>query len=253
MIFMKKKKFFEVEFVVLVVALSVILVIMSRCIPDGTTRLNIGKSHVGEKAIALTFDDGPSGHTEMLLDGLNQYNAKATFFVIGSKAEKNPDLVMRAADEGHLIGNHTYSHPRLTLESPAKAKEDIGKCSEVIKSITGSKPFFVRVPYGDVTAYQLKYLDTFFVSWSDNIFDWDEDSEQVIYERIMKKAEDGAIMLLHDTNEVTVKAVLRAIPDLQAQGYEFVRVDDLLTRDGDKLAKGIQYRKCENDKSPVAY
>lgn len=249
----KKNKFFEFEFVILVVVLSVVLVLMSRWIPDGTTRLNIGKSHVGEKAIALTFDDGPSGYTEMLLDGLSEYNAKATFFVIGSKAEKKPDIVMRASDEGHLIGNHTYSHPRLTLKSPEKAKEDIDKSSEVIKSITGSKPFFVRVPYGDVTAYQLKYFNSFFVGWSDNIFDWDEKSEDVIYERIMKKAEDGAIILLHDTNEVTVKAVLRAIPELQAQGYEFVRVDDLLTRNGDKLAKGIQYRKCKNGKSPIAY
>lgn len=249
----KKNNFFEIEFVVLVAVLSVILIIMSRCIPDGTTRLNIGKSHVGEKAIALTFDDGPGGYTEMLLDGLAEYNAKATFFVIGSKAEKKPEIVMRASDEGHLIGNHTYSHPRLTLKSPAKAKEDIDKASEVISAITGGKPFFVRAPYGDITAYQLKYMDAFFVSWSDNMFDWDEESEDVIYERIMKKADDGAIILLHDTNKATVKAVLRAIPELQAQGYEFVRVDDLLTRNGDKLAKGIQYRKCKDSKSPIAY
>lgn len=249
----KKKKRIDIEFIVVVAVLSILLVIMSRSIPDGTTRLNLGKSHIGEKAIALTFDDGPGGYTEMLLDGLSENNAKATFFVIGSRAEKNPDIVMRAADEGHLIGNHTYSHPRLTFKSPAEAKDDVDKCSEVIKSIIGTKPFFLRVPYGDVTAYQLKYLNTFFVNWSDNTFDWDEKSEDVIYERIMKKAEDGAIILLHDTNEATVKAVLKAIPELQAEGYEFVRVDDLLTRNGNKLAKGIQYRKCKNDSPPVAY
>ncbi len=248
-----KKRLIDREFVVLVVALVFILTVMSRCIPDGTTRLNIGKSDVGEKAIALTFDDGPGGHTEKLLDGLSEYNAKVTFFVIGSKVEKNPEIVMRAYDEGHLIGNHTYSHPRLTLKSTADAKEDISKCSEVIKSVTGSKPFFVRAPYGDVNAYQLKKLNSFFVSWSVNTYDWDEISEDKIYNRIMKNADDGEIILLHDTNEATVNAVLRAIPELQEQGYEFVRVDDLLTRNGEKIAKGIPYKKCKFEKSPVAF
>ena len=99
----------------------------------------------------------------------------------------------------------------------------------------------------------MKYLDAFFVSWSVNGYDWDEESEDEIYNRIMNKAKDGAIILLHDTNEVTVNAVLRAIPELQAQGYEFVRVDDLLTRNGDKLAKGIPYKWCKHEKRPVAF
>ncbi len=249
----KKKRIIDREFVVLVVAFVFILTAMSRCIPDGTARLSLGHSNVGEKAIALTFDDGPSGYTEKLLDGLSEYDAKVTFFVIGSKAEKNPETVQRAFDEGHLIGNHTYTHPRLTLKSVDGAKEEITQCFDVIKNITGVKPFFVRAPYGDVSAYQLKKLNTFFISWSANIYDWDEDSEDEIYERIMKKADDGEIILLHDTNEATVNAVLRAIPELQEQGYEFVRVDDLLTRNGDKLAKGIPYRKCEFEKSPFAF
>lgn len=250
---MKKKRIIDREFVFLTVTLVVILTVLSRCIPDGTTRLNVGKSNVGEKAIALTFDDGPGGYTEKLLDGLNEYDAKVTFFVIGSKAEKKPEIVMRAYDEGHLIGNHTYTHPRLTFKSVSEGKDEISKCSEIIKSITGSTPFFVRAPYGDVSAYQLKAFDSFFVSWSDNIYDWDEDSEDKIYNRIMKRADDGAIILLHDTNEATVNAVLRAIPELQEQGYDFVRVDDLLTRNGDKLAKGIPYRSCGFEKSPVAF
>ncbi len=249
----KKKRIIDREFVFIVVSIVLCLIILSRCIPDGTMRLDIGESHIGEKAIALTFDDGPSGYTEKLLDGLSEYDAKVTFFVIGSKAEKKPEIVKRAFDEGHLIGNHTYSHPRLTLKSVSDAKEEISKSSEVIKSITGVKPFFVRAPYGDVSAYQLKKLDTFFISWSANTYDWDEDSEDEIYNRIMKKADDGEIILLHDTNEATVNAVLRAIPELQEQGYEFVRVDDLLTRNGNKIAKGIPYRKCEFEKTPVAF
>ena len=249
----KKKRIIDREFVVLVVVFTFLLAVFSRCIPAGATRLNIGKSYVGEKAIALTFDDGPSDCTEQLLDGLDKYDAKVTFFVIGYKAEKNPETVKRAYDEGHLIGNHTYDHSRLTLESLDDAKENISRCSDVIKDITGVKPFFVRAPYGDVSAYQLKKLDAFFISWSASTYDWAEPGEEEVYKRIMKKAGDGEIILLHDTKQATVNAVLRAIPELQEQGYDFVIVDDLLTRNGTKIAKGIPYRKCENGRNPFAF
>ena len=249
----KKKRIISPHIFVAIIALVLALTILSRALPDGTMRFSVGDSGIGEKAIALTFDDGPCGNTEELLDGLAEYDAKATFFVLGKNVEKYPIVVRRAYDEGHLIGNHTYDHPRLTLLSPQSAKENIQKSSDIILSVTGAKPYFVRAPYGDVTAYQLKYLDAFFVSWSVNGYDWDEESEDEIYNRIMNKAKDGAIILLHDTNEVTVNAVLRAIPELQAQGYEFVRVDDLLTRNGDKLAKGIPYKWCKHEKRPVAF
>lgn len=249
----RKKKIISPHILLAITALILALTILSRSLPDGTKRLNVGVSGVGEKAIALTFDDGPSGNTEKLLEGLNEYGAKATFFVIGKNVEKYPVIVRRAYDEGHLIGNHTYDHPRLTLLSPEKAKENIKKCSEIITDVTGTKPYFVRAPYGDITAYQLKYMDAFFVSWSVNGYDWDEESEDKIYNRIMKKAKDGAIILLHDTNECTVNAVLRAIPELQSQGYEFVRVDDLLTRNGNKLAMGVPYKWCKYDNRPVAF
>ena len=249
----KKKRRVSPHIFVAVVALLFTLSVLSRALPDGTRRLNVGSSGIGEKAIALTFDDGPAGYTEELLDGLAEYNAKATFFVVGQNAEKYPIVVRRAYDEGHLIGNHTYDHPRLTLLAPAAAKENIQKSADVITSITGAKPYFVRAPYGDITSYELKYMDTFFVSWSVNGYDWDEESEDKIYNRIMNKAADGAIILLHDTNINTVNAVLRAIPELQAQGYEFVRVDDLLTRNGNKLAMGMPYRWCGNESSPFAF
>lgn len=249
----KKKEKISPHIFVAIIGLLLILAVLSRSLPDGTRRLNVGVSGVGEKAIALTFDDGPAGHTEKLLEGLAEYNAKVTFFVVGKNAERYPVVVRRAYDEGHLIGNHTYDHPRLTLLTPAKAKENIQKSADIISSITGTKPYFVRAPYGDVTAYQLKYLNTFFVSWSVNGYDWDEESEDEIYNRIMKKAKDGAIILLHDTNINTVNAVLRAIPELQDEGYEFVRVDDLLTRNGNKLAMGVPYRWCKHEGSPVAF
>ena len=120
-----KKNFRIAEQILIIIPFLIILAIISRTIPDGTVRLNIGESGIGEKAIALTFDDGPSDYTEELLDGLEEYEASVTFFVIGSKAEKNPDIVERAHREGHLIGNHTYSHIDFYKTSLVDIKEDL--------------------------------------------------------------------------------------------------------------------------------
>lgn len=254
---MKKKinkSLFKVagEFLVLIPLIAGMLIV-SRCLPDGAVRLDIGSSGIGEKAIALTFDDGPSGYTEELLDGLKEYNAKVSFFVIGQNVEKYPETVKRAYKEGHLIGNHTYEHIRLPFKSQAAIKESIGKTADAIEAATGARPLFFRAPYGDVSAIQLKTLDKFFISWSTSTYDWNNKDADYIYKRIMKKAADGEIILLHDTKKATVEAVLRAIPELQEQGYEFVRVDDLLSRNGDKLKKGIPYRKCEFEKTAIAF
>ena len=105
-----KKNYRIAEQILVIIPFLLILTILSRTIPDGTIRLNIGESGIGEKAIALTFDDGPSDYTEELLDGLEMYDAKVTFFVVGKTAEKKPEIVERAHEDGHLIGNHTYSH-----------------------------------------------------------------------------------------------------------------------------------------------
>ncbi len=249
-----KKKFIKIsENILIIVPFLLVLAILSRTIPDGTIRLNIGESGISEKAIALTFDDGPSDYTEELLDGLALYEARATFFVIGSNAEKYPEIVKRAHEEGHLIGNHTYSHIDFYKSTLTEIEENIQKGSAVIEQITGEKPLFLRAPYGNVNFLQLKQLNCFFVHWSASTLDWFREEEDYIYKRIMKKAQDGEIILMHDTREVTVKAVLRAIPELQEQGYELVRVDELLSRNGDKLKMGVPYRSCKYDRGAVAF
>lgn len=248
-----KKNYRIIEQILVIVPFLIVLAILSRTIPDGTVRLNLGESGIGEKAIALTFDDGPSDYTEELLDGLELYNAKATFFVVGKTAEKRPEIVKRAHEDGHLIGNHTYSHIDFYKSSITQIEEDIKKGENVIKEIIGKKPLFLRVPYGNVNFIQLKKLDKFFIHWSTSSYDWFKEDEEYIYNRIMKEAKDGAIILMHDTKEVTVKAVLRAIPELQEQGYEFVRVDELLTRNGAKLKMGVPYRSCKYDRGAVAF
>lgn len=242
-----------IEDILIIIPFVLVLCILSRCIPDGTIRLNIGESGISEKAIALTFDDGPSDYTEELLQGLDLYEAKATFFVIGSKAEKNPEIVRKAHEEGHLIGNHTYSHLDFYKSTISSIEENITKGADVIEEITGERPLFLRAPYGNVNFIQLKQLDSFFVHWSASTYDWFKEDEDYIYKRIMKEAKDGAIILMHDTKEATVKAVLRAIPELQEQGYELVRVDELLSRNGDKLKMGVPYRSCKFERGAVAF
>ena len=144
-----------------------------------------------------------------------------------------------------------------------KARETFGKCVaagifamfafNIIENITGERSLYLRAPYGDVSAYQLKKLDVVFVSWTFSTYDWQGKDADYIYERIMKKASDGDIILLHDTKKATVEAVLKAIPELQRQGYEFVRVDELLARNGEKIKMGTPYRWCKHERSAFSF
>lgn len=206
-----------------------------------------------DKMIALTFDDGPGPYTDELIDGLEKLNAKATFFLVGKKIRKYPDTVARIAQNGHLVGNHTYSHIKLTALSPDEIKKEIDKTNEEIKALTGETPQFFRPPFGRYNATTLNWVDMISVRWSKDTVDWKYEDEEKLYRYLIKNAGDGEIFLMHDVEETTVKGVLRAIETLQKEGYKFVRVDELLCRNGDGLLKGIGYRKCEKGKHPVHF
>lgn len=206
-----------------------------------------------DKMIALTFDDGPGPYTDELLDGLEKLNAKASFFLVGEKIKSYPDTVAKIAGKGHLIGNHTYSHIKLTALSPDEIKKEIDKTNEEIKAITGEAPQFFRPPFGRYNSDTLNYVDMISVRWSKDTIDWKYEDEERLYRYLIKNAGDGEIFLMHDVEKTTVKGVLRAIETLQKQGYKFVRADELLCRNGDGLLKGIGYRKCEKDKPPVHF
>lgn len=249
----KKRRFLSREVVFVVLSIVIMITIVSRGIPDGRARLDLGKSNVGEKAIALTFDGCAGAYTKKLIDGLARTGAKVTLFVHGKDVEKNPQIVLRAHDEGHLIGNYTYDDKSLLFMSSSAAKADINKSADIIGEEIGYRPFFVRVPGSAVTSYQLNALNCFFVAWSENIYDKGNYTGDEIYKKIIRNARDGEIIRLNINSESTVEGILKAIPELQAEGYEFVRVDDLLTRNGNKLAKGMLYRKCKYDASPIAF
>lgn len=181
------------------------------------------------KMIALTFDDGPNVlYTERLLDGLAERDVKVTFFLIGKNAEAHPEIVRRIAEEGHLIGNHTYSHLKLTAGNEAEFLEEINRTGEIISDITGSTPAFCRPPFGVWNTRYEQRLGIIPVLWDVDPRDWCTFDTRIVANRILADCHDGAIILLHDEYETSVEAALLVIDELKQQGYTFVTVDKLL-------------------------
>lgn len=179
--------------------------------------------------IALTFDDGPSAAwTPALLDGLKERGVKATFFLIGENADKNPEIVKRMAEEGHLIGNHTYHHVELTKVSENEARLELADTSAVIVRITGKEPEYMRPPFG---AWQRKLeqeIQMIPVLWTIDPLDWTTENQDEIVNKVVTEAEENDIILLHDCYKSSIEAGLRIIDILQEEGFVFVTVDELL-------------------------
>ncbi|RGY79692.1 peptidoglycan N-acetylglucosamine deacetylase [Dorea sp. AM58-8] len=179
--------------------------------------------------IALTFDDGPSAAwTPVLLDGLKERGVKATFFLIGENADKNPEIVKRMAEEGHLIGNHTYHHVELTKVSENEARLELADTSAVIVRITGKEPEYMRPPFG---AWQRKLeqeIEMLPVLWTIDPLDWTTENQDEIVNKVVTEAEENDIILLHDCYKSSVEAGLRIVDILQEEGFVFVTVDELL-------------------------
>lgn len=180
------------------------------------------------KRVAITFDDGPhSVYTEKLLDGLKERNVVATFFVVGSNIAENEDLIKRMSDEGHLIGNHSYTHVELDKLTEEQCLEEINKTSELVESITGKTVDYIRPPFGSYEGK--KTLEGMFVIlWTVDPLDWCTCDVNQVVQNVVNEVEDGDIILLHDIFGTSVDAALKIIDILKEQGYEFVTVEDLL-------------------------
>lgn len=188
-----------------------------------------------EKVIALTFDDGPHPtYTPQVLDLLKKYDAKATFFVIGERVEKYPEVVSRMGTDEHEIANHTYTHP-LTI-SPAKLKEELEKTNDIVHKITGTYPIFYRPVGGQ---YNDKIINTaidegykvIMWSWHQDTEDWKRPGTKKIVKKVLSGVKPGNIVLFHDSGgdrSQTIKALEEILPELQRQGYRFVTVSELI-------------------------
>ncbi len=179
--------------------------------------------------IAITFDDGPvPGYTEKLLDGLKKRKVRASFFVTGMHAKESPDLIKRMQDEGHLIGNHTYSHMQLTKNNEEEFIKEIRETNVVIKEITGETPTYVRPPYGLWNKKCEEELNMFRVMWTVDPRDWCTMNADKVFCRVVDKVQENDIILMHDGYDSSILAALEIIDKLQDEGYDFVTVDEIL-------------------------
>lgn len=192
-----------------------------------------------QKRIALTFDDGPDPRfSNDVLDVLKHYNVPATFFVLGSKAVANPEIVKRMQNEGHVIGNHTYAHPNLVEEADLETLErEVTRTEDALNEIIGYRTKLFRPPFGflyNELVEKLGNMNYYVIAWSVDSLDWQEDPPEVIASKVVDNIHPGAIILMHDGAESsgdrtnTILSLQQIIPILQDQGYEFVTVPDLL-------------------------
>jgi peptidoglycan/xylan/chitin deacetylase (PgdA/CDA1 family) len=179
--------------------------------------------------VALTFDDGPHAkYTPQLLDGLKERGVHATFFLMGQNISGNEELVRRMSSEGHLIGNHSFRHVRLTKEGEDSVCRSIEKTQQMIAEITGKQPEYLRPPYGDWNEQLECRLEVTPVFWTVDSLDWKLRNTQAIVRRVAGSVKNGDIILLHDIFPTSVEAALQLVDQLTAEGYAFVTVDELL-------------------------
>lgn len=191
-------------------------------------------------AIAITFDDGPTEpYTSQILDVLRQFGARATFFVLGARAQQAPALVRRAAQEGHEIGNHTWDHAALPLRTPSAMRVTIRRTSDLVDNITGVRPRVFRAPFG----WRNPWLDSAArregcepIAWTVGVYDTDRPGVEAIVSRAIEGFVDGSIILLHDGRsfdpEPDASQVVDALPlilrEAQQRGFRLLTVSELL-------------------------
>lgn len=186
--------------------------------------------------IALTFDDGPDPvRTPALLDALRELDAPATFFLVGEDVDRNPALVRRIAEEGHELGNHTYTHRYLPLARSTRVAKELAATDRAIAEATGVTPTLVRPPYGGrrpSTVRAFARAAKRLVLWDVNSFDWKGAPAAEVAERVLDKARAGSIILMHearDGGEETVAAVRLLVPALRARGFQLVTVSGAIS------------------------
>lgn len=203
--------------------------------------------NTNEKKIAVTFDAAWGAEdTDELLSILQEYNAKATVFVVGDWARKYPDAVRAFFDAGHTIGNHSDSHKAYSKLSLAEIQADVQACNAEIEKIIGEKPRLLRAPSGDysndtLTAAEGLSMQT--VQWSVDSLDWQGLSVEEMVTRATGAVENGSILLFHNDVKNTPEALRQILKSLSQKGYQFVTVEELLYWDNYRIdSTGKQHK-----------
>lgn len=192
--------------------------------------------------VALTFDDGPSRqNTNRILDALKQYNAHATFFMVGYNIDGNEDILRRVTEEGSEVANHSATHCKLTTLDAAGIASEVDAIADKIKSITGQESVLIRPSYGATDENVMAAIKDPVILWSIDTEDWKTRNAQSTIQNIQSSVYDGAIILMHDLYGETADAAVQIIEWLNSQGYQMVTVSEMgyFRRGG--LQPGIKY------------
>lgn len=199
----------------------------------------------GDKVVYLTFDNGyEEGYTDDILDVLKEENVPAAFFVTGHYVDSQPDLVKRMVDEGHIVGNHSYTHPDLTTVTKETMKKELETVQDQVAEISDQKQLtYMRAPRGAFNEQSLKWANDLgytSIFWSLAFVDWNTDAQKggdYAFDQIMNQMHPGAIILMHTVSSDNADALSKLIKELKKQGYQFKSLDDLVLKD--ILPKGI--------------
>ncbi|MBQ8403642.1 MAG: polysaccharide deacetylase family protein [Clostridia bacterium] len=228
------KKFLYTFLIFFVLSLFAVQSVFAAAPPQKDGVIFSGSISCGKK-IALTFDDGPHPYkTLKILDLLDKYGVKATFFIIGSNAEYHPEIVAEEAARGHELANHSYSHAKLSVMTEEEIRGEIELSDKIIEKASGITPKLFRPPEGAYSENVVKVaseLGKSTIIWTVDTLDWAKTPRDTIVENVKTSVTSGSIILFHDfTNKDThtFEALEILIPYLQEQGYEFVTVSELL-------------------------
>ena len=201
--------------------------------------------------IALTYDDGPNDpHTQRLLEVLASHSVHATFFLIGRYVQRHPEIVREIAQAGHVVGNHTFTHPLLTLKSEAEIRQELSACRAALQDVIGAHSNLFRPPFGGRRPAVLRIareLGLEPIMWNVTGYDWNAPPAAVIERKVAKQIYGGDVVLLHDgghkqigaDRSQTVIATDRLIARLKAKGFEFVTASQMMQKAGHRVGPGL--------------
>ncbi len=199
-----------------------------------------------KKQVALSFDAAwGNEQTDTLLDILDKYEVKSTFFLVGDWVDKYPESVKDIAERGHDIGNHSNTHPYMTQLSTGDMTSQIQSCNEKIKKLTGKAPTLFRAPYGDYNndvVNTVKSCSMYCIQWDVDSLDWQDPTPEQITANVVDKITNGSIILMHNGATNTPEALPMVIEGIKAKGYEIVPVSEILL-DGEYYTD-VQGKMC---------
>lgn len=193
--------------------------------------------------VALTFDDGPNHNTSRVLDILESYGVKATFFLLGCNINGNEKVITRMKNLGMEIGNHMYSHKLITRLTDKQIGEELKKVDDLVFNIVKEKPILIRPSYGTYNKRVKKLLDRPVITWNVDTLDWKYHSSKRIADRVIKDIGDGSIVLMHDIYRASANSLEIFIPKLLEEGYQLVTVSELLYYKGIEIQAGEVYSR----------